>query len=76
MKSKLQNWLFFRLCKHIRKGGLKITMPDGSAHQFTGKEKGPQAELVFLDKRAIGMILKHAQMGFCEGLYEWVCIQP
>ena len=66
MKSKLQNWLFFRLCKHIHKGGLKITMPDGTEHQFTGKETGPQAELVFLDKRAIGMILKYAQMGFCE----------
>lgn len=66
MKARIQNWLFFRLCRHIRKGKLKITLPDGSFHHFSANEDGPHAELICHDQRAIGMILRHAQMGFCE----------
>jgi cyclopropane-fatty-acyl-phospholipid synthase len=41
-------------------------MPDGTCHDFKGDLPGTEAELVLHDPRAISMILRHAQMGFCE----------
>ena len=66
MTSRLQNWLFIRLCSRLRKGSLTLTMADGASHHFKGQMDGPEAELICHDRRAISMILKHAQMGFCE----------
>lgn len=66
MKSRLQNWLFIRLCNRLRKGELTVTMANGAVHHFVGQEPGPKAELNITDQRAIIMIIKHAQMGFCE----------
>jgi cyclopropane-fatty-acyl-phospholipid synthase len=66
MITKIRNHLFLALCRRLRAGSLKLVMPDGSGYHFKGALPGPDAELVLHDHRAIGMILRHAQMGFCE----------
>ena len=66
MITKIRYYLFLALCRRLRVGSLSLVMPDGSNHHFKGKMPGPDAELVLHDPRAISMILRHAQMGFCE----------
>jgi cyclopropane-fatty-acyl-phospholipid synthase len=66
MITKIKHHLFLALCRRIRAGSLRLVMPDGTCHDFKGKLPGPKAELIVHDSRAISMILRHAQMGFCE----------
>ena len=66
MITKIKHYLFLALCRRIRAGSLRLVMPDGTCHDFKGDLPGTEAELVLHDPRAISMILRHAQMGFCE----------
>lgn len=66
MITKIKHYLFLALCRRIRAGSLRLVMPDGTCHDFKGDLPGTEAELILHDPRAISMILRHAQMGFCE----------
>ena len=54
------------MLSHIKYGELKVRLPDGCTHEFTGSEKGPRADMVLLSDSAIIRILGHGKMGFCE----------
>lgn len=54
------------MLSHIKYGKLKLKLPDGCTHEFTGSEKGPTADMVLLNDNAIIRILGHGKMGFCE----------
>ena len=34
------------MLSHIKYGELKVKLPDGCTHEFTGSEKGPRADMV------------------------------
>ena len=50
----------------IKFGDLKLTLPDGTTHEFSGDQKGPIADMVLRSDSAIIRILGHGKMGFCE----------
>ena len=54
------------MLSHIKYGELKLKLPDGCTHEFTGSQKGPTADMVLLSDSAIIRILGHGKMGFCE----------
>ena len=54
------------MLSHIKYGELKLKLPDGCTHEFTGSQKGPRADMVLLSDSAIIRILGHGKMGFCE----------
>ena len=54
------------MLSHIKYGELKLKLPDGCIHEFTGSQKGPRADMVLLSDSAIIRILGHGKMGFCE----------
>jgi len=54
------------MLSHIKYGKLKLKLPDGCTHEFTGSQKGPRADMVLLSDSAIIRILGHGKMGFCE----------
>ena len=52
--------------KHLKYGKLALTLPDGSHHEFTGAEDGPEADFHIHTRRALGRIMFDGKMGFCE----------
>ena len=50
----------------IKFGDLKLTLPDGTTHKFSGNQKGPRADMVLRSDSAIIRILGHGKLGFCE----------
>ncbi len=76
MITRIRSSLFLALCRRLRAGSLKLVMPDGSRHHFTSDLPGPDAELILHDQRAISMILRHAQMGFCEAFMQEYLSSP
>ena len=50
----------------IKFGDLKLTLPDGTTHEFAGSQKGPIADMILRSDSAIIRILGHGKMGFCE----------
>tara|TARA_B100000963_G_scaffold102377_1_gene88604 strand:- start:860 stop:2047 length:1188 start_codon:yes stop_codon:yes gene_type:complete len=54
------------MLSHIKYGELKLKLPDGCTHEFTGSQKGPRADMDLLSDSAIIRILGHGKMGFCE----------
>ena len=44
---------FLETFRHLDCGAIHITLPDGSAHEFSGKMAGPSADLTVHDNRAI-----------------------
>jgi cyclopropane-fatty-acyl-phospholipid synthase len=58
---------FLHAFHHIHFGSIKITMPNGKTYDFEGKEKGPKADLVIHDSRAIDQLAKKGDVGFAEG---------
>ena len=58
---------FLDTFRHIQCGSIEITMPDGKVYDFIGKEKGPKADLVLYDRRAISRFITKGDIGFAEG---------
>ena len=55
----------------IRCGTLKMTLPDGSDHTLTGKERAePAADIEIHDYRALRRLLLHGDIGFAEAYLE------
>src|SRR5262245_16817644 len=58
--------ILFALLRGLQKGGLVLTLPDGSRHAFTGREAGPQAEMIIHNLRMIRRTLFGGNIGFAE----------
>lgn len=65
LQSKIKN-KFLDTFRHIEFGTARITMPDGTVHEFWAKNDGPQAELVIHDMRAISSLALNGDVGFAE----------
>jgi cyclopropane-fatty-acyl-phospholipid synthase len=54
-------------------GNLDVVMPGGRRLAFRGAKKGPAAELIVKDYKAIGRVMSAADIGFAEGYMagEW-----
>lgn len=52
--------------RHIDCGAIRITLPDGSRHEFSSKAPGPNAELTIHDNRAITAFAQKGDIGFAE----------
>lgn len=50
--------------RHIDCGTIRITLPDASTHEFSGKATGPNAELTIHDNRAISAFAQKGDIGF------------
>ena len=62
----MQHLALLKMLSHIKYGELKLKLPDGCTHKFTGSQEGPTADMVLLSDSAIIRILGHGKMGFCE----------
>lgn len=57
---------FLGTFRHIGCGSIRITMPDRSRYEFSGKEDGPDAELTIYDIRAVAAFTRKGDIGFAE----------
>lgn len=64
---------FLRSFEQIHYGSISVTMPDGKVYDFTGKEDGPQADLIIYDIRAISKFIKNGDIGFAESYRDKWC---
>jgi len=64
---------FLESFRQIDCGSIKITMPDGKVYDFIGKEKGPKADLVIYDNKAISQFIKNGDIGFAESYRDQLC---
>ncbi len=56
----------FRLLSRIAVGRLAVTTPDGACRVFTGAEPGPSGDLAIRDWKAVGRMLRAAEIGVAE----------
>lgn len=61
---------FLDTFRHIDCGAIRITLPDGKTQDFSGKDPGPQADLMIYDHRAIRMFAQKGDIGFAESYHE------
>ena len=66
LATSFKRQALLKMLSHIKYGELKLKLPDGCTHKFTGSQKGPTADMVLLSDSAIIRILGHGKMGFCE----------
>ena len=66
LATSFKRQALLEMLSHIKYGELKLKLPDGCTHKFTGSQKGPTADMVLLSDSAIIRILGHGKMGFCE----------
>ena len=66
LATSFKRQALLKLLSHIKYGELKLKLPDGCTHKFTGSQKGPAADMALLSDSAIIRILGHGKMGFCE----------
>lgn len=57
---------FLQTFHHIHYGSINLTMPDGKTYDFIGKEKGPKADLIIHDNRAIRQFATKGDIGLAE----------
>ena len=57
---------FFRVLSRLRAGRLVVTTPDGTCRVFAGPDTGPAADLEIRHWKAIGRILRGAEIGVAE----------
>lgn len=50
----------------LPRGRLDMTVPDGRTLRFTGKEKGPHADLIVHDPKFVRQVLSKGDIGFAE----------
>ncbi len=56
----------FRLLSNIAVGRLTVTTPEGMRRVFTGAEPGPAGDLEIRDWKAVGRMLRAAEIGVAE----------
>jgi cyclopropane-fatty-acyl-phospholipid synthase len=57
---------FFKVLSRISIGRLTVTTPDGNCRVFAGTEPGPMADLEIRDWKALGRIVRGAEIGVAE----------
>lgn len=65
----LQNHIvknFLKSLSHIKYGNISISLPDGTKHEFSGKESGPRADMIIYDTRAISAFVIKGDIGLAE----------
>ncbi|MBZ0250870.1 MAG: cyclopropane-fatty-acyl-phospholipid synthase family protein [Burkholderiales bacterium] len=58
--------LLFGVLSKLRKGRLAVTSPEGVRRVFTGPEAGPSADLEIRDWKAVGRMVRAAEIGVAE----------
>ena len=61
----LRSKALIAILNHIKEGQLRLTMPDGSVHEFKGSGS-LKADMHIHTKAALGRIMADGKMGFCE----------
>ncbi len=56
----------FRILECLQHGRLTLELPDGTTRTFTGSEAGPEARLAIRDWKAVGIMLRRAEIGVAE----------
>ena len=51
-------------------GALKLILPDGSTHNFSGIDDGPCSDLYIHTEAALSSLLRDGKMGFCEAFMD------
>ncbi len=64
---------FLNIFHQIHYGRIHIATPDGKIYDFVGKEKGPKADLVIYDARAISQFITKGDIGFAESYRDKWC---
>ena len=57
LATSFKRQALLKMLSHIKYGELKLKLPDGCTHKFTGSQKGPTADMVLLSDSAIIRIL-------------------
>lgn len=56
-----------RFLRHLERGSLRLTLPDGAVVNHQGSEPGPHGELVLHRWRALRRLIARGDLGFAEG---------
>lgn len=56
-----------RFLRHLDRGSLRLTLPDGAVIDHAGTEPGPHGELVLHRWRALRRLIARGDLGFAEG---------
>lgn len=67
---------FLDTAAHITRGTLRVTEPDGRAHDFGGREPGPDAHLILNDWRTIPALAAKGDIGMTEAYRDGWCDTP
>ncbi len=55
------------ILSNLEFGQLDLTLSSGQTYHFTGRQKGPHADLQLKSRNALDRLLSDGKMGFCEG---------
>jgi cyclopropane-fatty-acyl-phospholipid synthase len=58
------------ILSNLHCGRLRLTLPDGSQHQFSGAMSGPDSDLTIHTESALRRLLHDGKMGFCEAFMD------
>ena len=50
LATSFKRQALLKMLSHIKYGELKLKLPDGCTHKFTGSQKGPTADMVLLSE--------------------------
>ena len=70
LATSFKRQALLKMLSHIKYGELKLKLPDGCTHKFTGSQKGPTADMTLRSNSAIIRILGDGKMGFCEAVMD------
>ena len=68
--------LLMYMFRGVRIGRLEVTLPNGERREFEGREPGPHGVLHIRDKRMVGYVLRHGEVGFGEGYLDGLWDSP
>jgi len=68
--------LLMFMLRGLRLGQLDVTLPNGEARSFVGREPGPHGALHIRSKRLIGYVLKNGEVGFGEAYLDGLWDSP
>ena len=62
----LRQKTFLKMLSGLQYGKLRLVLPDGSEHHFTGTHPGPEADMYIHSEAGLKQMLSNGKMGFCE----------
>lgn len=66
LRYKMAKKLLLELAPKLPVGALSVSFPEGDVHHFSGKDKGPKADLQIIKQEGLLRLIKDGKMGFCE----------